>query len=795
MKYISLFSCIVFLLPINTFAQNSSLSIEKIMRDPKWIGTSPKSLYWANNGRLYFNWNPEQSEDDSLFFISINDHIPVKLPYHLRDKHISKDVIRYNSSGTSYCYNKNGDIIYVKKLGIEPLQVTNTIEYENLLCFTDNDSSLAYISDNNIFLWDLHTGSTLQFSDIKPGKKPQEKEEKKPDSREVILKAEQLRLFPNLKENVDKRKKVQDKKLKKSDKLPFSYYLNDNRLNQLRISPDGAVVTIISSIKEKEGVKTIVPDFVTESGYTLDIQSREKVGEDLHQNQMSFYSLELDSVFSMDLSDLPGIRKHPEFYNDYPAKRDSLIRKNSPRPSIIHEPKWAPTGHHAIIQVYSVDNKDRWICLFDGKNKVLKVLDHQHDEAWIGGPLCGSVYSQGYVTWINADDICFVSEKSGYSHLYLYSVKNNTSKQLTSGNYEIQEATLSYDKKNFYLVTNESHPGAQTIVRLDINNFKKEIITDEGTGLEDVSFSYDGKWVAYLESSLNIPWELYIQENKPNGKKFKITNKARSDEFLVYPWRKPEVVKIKVRDGTEIYSRVYKPSHQDPLKPAVIFVHGAGYLQNAHLWWSTYYREYMFHNLLTDLGYVVLDMDYRASKGYGRNIRTGIYRHMGGKDLDDQIDGAKYLAENYGVDPKRIGIYGGSYGGFITFMALFTHPNVFKAGAALRPVTDWLHFNHGYTAAILNTPSEDSIAYARSSPINFVEGFVNRLLICHGMIDTNVHFQDVVRLQQRLIDLGKDNWEVAAYPMEGHAFKYPASWIDEYKRIFRLFEEELRDKY
>jgi dienelactone hydrolase len=200
----------------------------------------------------------------------------------------------------------------------------------------------------------------------------------------------------------------------------------------------------------------------------------------------------------------------------------------------------------------------------------------------------------------------------------------------------------------------------------------------------------------------------------------------------------------------------------------------------------------MFHNFLVEQGYTVLDIDYRGSAGYGRDWRTGIYRHMGGKDLDDQVDGAKWLVAEQGVDAKRIGIYGGSYGGFITLMGLFTTPEMFAAGAALRPVTDWAAYNHGYTSNILNEPYTDSIAYRRSSPIYHAAGLKGHLLICHGMIDTNVHFQDVVRLSQRLIELKKDNWELAVYPLEDHGFVEPSSWLDEYKRIFRLFETHLK---
>lgn len=267
-----------------------------------------------------------------------------------------------------------------------------------------------------------------------------------------------------------------------------------------------------------------------------------------------------------------------------------------------------------------------------------------------------------------------------------------------------------------------------------------------------------------------------------------LTSSTRT-EFKRYNWHEPEIVTFKAEDGANVHARLYKP--ENPNGAAVIFVHGAGYLQNVHYWWSGYFREYMFNNMLMAQGYTVLDIDYRASAGYGRDWRTGIYRHMGGKDLSDHIDGAKYLVDSHNIDAKRIGMYGGSYGGFITLFAMFKHPDVIASGAALRSVTDWAHYNHGYTSNILNTPVEDPKAYKRSSPIYFAEGLQGNLLIAHGMVDTNVHFQDVVRLSQRLIELGKDNWEMAVYPVENHGFTTPSGWTDEYKRIFKLFENTI----
>jgi len=369
-------------------------------------------------------------------------------------------------------------------------------------------------------------------------------------------------------------------------------------------------------------------------------------------------------------------------------------------------------------------------------------------------------------------------------------IKTGAKKALTSGNWEVYNPELSRDGKYFWFTANITHPGIRHFYRMRIQGGTPEQITSMDGGNE-ISVSPDEKWLAIRHSKGNQPWELYLQENKTGVKAIQLTHSTTA-EFKSYPWRMPEYVTFTADDGATIYARLYRPEKPEQNGPAVIFVHGAGYLQNAHQWWSSYYKEYMFHNLLVDNGYTVLDIDFRGSAGYGRNWRTGIYRHMGGKDLSDYVDGAKYLVEKHGVSPQKIGLYGGSYGGFITLMAMFKHPDIFAAGAALRSVTDWAHYNHGYTSNILNTPVEDSLAYVRSSPIYFADGLQGALLMCHGMVDDNVQFQDIVRITQRLIELGKENWELAVYPVESHAFTEPSSWVDEYKRIYKLFEVNLK---
>ena len=269
---------------------------------------------------------------------------------------------------------------------------------------------------------------------------------------------------------------------------------------------------------------------------------------------------------------------------------------------------------------------------------------------------------------------------------------------------------------------------------------------------------------------------------------------TRTDAYKAIAWQQPRFVKVPSShfEGS-IAAKLYLPE-TEPGKtyPVVMFVHGAGYTQNVHHRFPYYFREQMFHNLLTREGFIVLDMDFRASEGYGRDWRTAIYRNMGHPELEDYLDGIDWLVANHQADRDRVGIYGGSYGGFMSLIAMFRAPDAFKAGAALRPVTDWTAYNHEYTSNILNTPEIDPEAYLRSSPIEFADGLKGRLLIAHGMLDNNVFYQDSVRLAQKLIELHKGGWELASYPMERHGFVHADSWYDEYRRIHELMRDTLK---
>ncbi len=788
MKQIFLLSLIVS--PFLAFSQNSSLTIEKIMQDPKWIGASPSSPSWSvGSDTLFFQWNPENAPSDSTYFITLKNHQPQKATPIQKRSMLNPRFVAFNENRTAMVFGMSGDIFY-KTLKPEKLvRITQTADFESNPRFSFNEKKIVYQRDQNLYAWDIATGQTTQlvnFSDQKSGPGGFSRESSSMTKEEKWLKNEQLHYMQVLKERKEKAdmRKAYNDQFKEEEFRKIS--TDGKRMVGLSISPDGGNISYSLSEAPKGGKNTIVPNYVTESGYTTDIPGRKKVGEPQGTASFFVYDRNKDTLIEIKTDGLEGVRNIPDFYKDYPKEYEALKKKNEPKEvSFGFNNPWSPDGKYLLIDIRSQDHKDRWLMIWDPSKQQLSQADHQHDEAWLGGP---GYYNVG---WVDGHTLYYQSEKTGYSHIYLYDVNNKQTRQLTSGNYEVLSADLSPDKKYFYITTNEVEPAQQQYYRLRIADSKQERVTTM-TGGNDVTVSPDGKNIAFLYSYTNKPWELYLQKNEAGSKAEQITNKAASTEWKSYPWRDPEVITFEARDGTKVHARVYKPNNPKPGMPAVVFVHGAGYLQNAHKWWSSYFREYMFHNLLADNGYYVIDADYRASAGYGRDWRTGIYRFMGGKDLTDNVDAANYLVKTYGVDPKRIGIYGGSYGGFITLMAMFTTPDVFAAGAGLRSVSEWANYNHGYTSNILNEPFTDSIAYHRSSPIYFVEGLKGHLLMCHGLVDENVHAQDIIKVTQRLIELKKENWELALFPVEDHGFVEPTSWMDEYKRIFKLFESVLK---
>ena len=746
---------------------NFDFSIKNIMRGPELYGRQPQDVRWsADNKWIYFTWlepgSPWQETAKRFRVRAIAGSKPERVSPAAFDSVGALVTTGDLSANARYQAVEYGGDIYLTDMQTgTSRQLTKTNARETQPQFSKDGSKVFYISNNNVFSIDLNGGMIQQLTDLHAGPAPVDSVP--PTGQRGRIEQQQRDLFDVIKDQVraDSIAKAAKRERESRGLKPY-FTQRGEELSRIVPSPDASAILLTTNIPATARGNDI-PRFVTQSGYTEEIHGRDNVGDVQGKGRVGFLNLVTGTL---------------TWLKPYPADTaDGFALPVG----------WSPDGKHGAFFGYTADNKMRVLQTVNAATGKLTTLETLRDSAWVDGP-CGF----GCAGWYDGGKrFYYVSEATGFAHLYTIAADGSDRRQLTSGKWEVLNVNMSPDEKTFYLQTNEPGPAEEQFYRMSVNGGAREKVTTK-SGRHRVTVSPNGQLLADVYSYVNRPPDLFLMPNKAGADESQLTV-SPSKEWLSFNWIAPELVMVPASDGVNVPGHVYKPADMgaQPNGAAVIFVHGAGYLHNVGNFWSEYPREYMFNQYLASKGYVVLDIDYRGSAGYGRDWRTAIYRYMGGRDLGDEVDASKYLTKTYNIDPERIGMYGGSYGGFMTEMALFTYPQYFGAGAAIRSVTDWAHYNHGYTSNILNSPQSDTLAYRRSSPIYFAEGLKDPLLILHGMVDTNVLFADDVRLVQRLIELGKENWELAVYPVEDHAFVRPSSWTDEYKRIFKIFEDNL----
>ncbi len=772
MRRFLLVLALILVAPLGAQSSRSfDFSIANIMRGPELVGRVPERIRWTPDSKwIYFYWLPPGTDwREPLRPFRVRAIAGAK-PESVSLAHMDSvgPLLEPGSPSPDRRFRAvayEGDIYVVDTRSSTARRLTATLARESDPQFGADGRHVYFVRDDNIFAIDLETGLLRQLTNVRPGPAPAEE---KPTPQRAALEATQRALFEVIRDEYRADSLEKAERARRDSAFAKPLYLEPNeRVAELAVSPSGRAAILITRIPAEKPRDTDVPRYVTRSGYVEEIKARTKVGDAQESGRVAF--VELPSGNAHWLHVIP----------DDTTKHPALIRVLG----------WNDAGTDALLFAVRRDWKARFLETVSASDSGARprVVDVLRDTAWVDGPCfgCGGWYDGGRRIW-------FVSEADGWAHLYTMAADGSDRRQLTTGRWEVLDAELSPDRKWFYLHTSERSPFEQHFSRMSVQGGSRVAIT-RATGGHEVTVSPNGELLADVYSTANRPPELFIMQSRPGASMAQLTTSPTA-EWLSFPWIAPEIVMIPASDGAQVPARIYRPGDlgAKPNGAGVIFVHGAGYMHNVHKYWSTYYREYMFNHYLASKGYVVLDVDYRGSAGYGRDWRVAIYRHMGGRDLQDEVDASRYLERTFGIPPSRVGIYGGSYGGFMTLMALFTEPEHFGAGAALRAVTDWAHYNHWYTSRILNLPEQDTVAYRRSSPIYFAEGLRAPLLMAHGMVDTNVEFQDIVRLTQRLIELGKSGWELAVYPVENHAFVRPSSWADEYRRIFELFERTLR---
>jgi len=448
------------------------------------------------------------------------------------------------------------------------------------------------------------------------------------------------------------------------------------------------------------------------------------------------------------------------------------------------------SGKFVAIDATDPPQKRRTITIFNMEDLSSNILFKDSTKGWM--------YNTNMEFAPATDRLMFQSEQDGWNHIYTVNPDGSGFKQHTFGEYDIPWASW-IDERTIAMATSEVDPGEIHLYKLDIiQNLPTKLTAEEGYR-RDFRMSPDRRFIVYKKTFFNEPFDLHVVDTVIPLREVQLTNSV-PEAFYEYDWQEEDYIRFTGRDGsTDLSMSVLKPEKRNPNgNPVVVFVHGAGSLQNVYKGWSNnYWREYMFHQYLTHQGYYVIEVDYRHSTGYGRKFREDVTNWMGKYETEDIEDGLAFLADNYEkADTSRVGIYGGSYGGFMALYAVGVSPDKFDAAAGLRSVTNWENYyyaNPGYTLPRLGKPDEDSLHYERSSPVTYADSLQRPVILLHGLIDNNVGFQDAVHYIERLIQTGNEDFEMMIYPTERHSFRDEDAWYDEYRRIFEFFNKHLKE--
>ena len=387
------------------------------------------------------------------------------------------------------------------------------------------------------------------------------------------------------------------------------------------------------------------------------------------------------------------------------------------------------------------------------------------------------VYTQKSDTYIDidqVDDLTYLSdgksflissERSGFKHLYHYAINGDLIRQITSGNWSVDEfAGINEDKNLVYYLSTEISPIERHLFSIDLKGKSKQQLT-KIPGTHTANFSSDFKYYISTSSNVNEPptTTLFRADGKPV--KVLAENSISLNHSVEYGFAKTEFLNIPLTGGEYLNAYMMKPQDfsEDKTYPVLMYVYGGPGSQNVMNRWNSN----MWHHLLTQEGYIVICVDNRGTGGKGKNFQHITYKQLGKYESEDQIAAAKYISEWPFIDKERIGIWGWSYGGYMSSLCLLLGHDVFKAAIAVAPVTNWRYYDTIYTERYLQRPQDNPSGYDDYSPVHHAEKLRGALLLVHGTGDDNVHFQNAVEFQNALIKANKQ-FDSFFYPDRNH---------------------------
>ncbi len=426
-----------------------------------------------------------------------------------------------------------------------------------------------------------------------------------------------------------------------------------------------------------------------------------------------------------------------------------------PRGALIARVYWTPDSLKLAVKRFNRVQNQLDLLLVEGASGSSRAILHEADPYWINNNDLFQFLSDGGFLW--------GSERDGFQHLYLYGPDGKLRKRLTEGNWEVTDlAGVDEVHQKVYFVSSEPSPLERQLYSVRLNGRDRTRIS-QGEGTHSISMSPDQSYYIDTFSSLTQPSNRTVHSaDGAEWAAYRTADHSLTDEYQVLP---TEIVSFKNSSGTLLYARMMKPANfrAGEKYPAIVMVYGGPGAQSVRNSWT----GANWDQVLAQRGFVIWQLDNRGSKGRGHAFETPIYHRLGKTELADQLDGLHYLIEQGFVDPARVGIYGWSYGGYMTLYSLLNAPETFRAGIAGAPVTSWRNYDTIYTERYMGLPSENAEGYSASSASTHAAKLESKLLMLHNMEDDNVLFQNTMQMAAAFEGAGK-LFDMVIFPQKTH---------------------------
>jgi dipeptidyl-peptidase-4 len=445
--------------------------------------------------------------------------------------------------------------------------------------------------------------------------------------------------------------------------------------------------------------------------------------------------------------------------------------------------EWAESSDELVIQRMNRHQNRIDILMAEAATGDGRVLFSETSDTWVDVDLD--------MTWVDGGKrFLWTSERDGYEHLYLYDRDGSLERQLTHGDWPVDAPKGVSDDGWVYFTAAKEGPLERQLYRVRLDGSGVERITDE-PGTHDVDMAPGAEYFLDAHSRNGDPTVVSVRDSTGSVLRTLVDNDEVRQKLAGMGLRQPEPFTFDTPDGVTLNGWMIKPPDFDPDRtyPVVMYVYGGPGSQTAADAWGG--RRYLFHQLLAQEGFIVASVDNRGTGGRGRAFKNITYLHLGEYESRDQVSAARYLGALPYVDASRIGIWGWSYGGYMTLLTLERGGDVFAAGASVAPVTDWRFYDTIYAERYMQTPRENPEGYRRSAPASpeNIDGLTADLLLVHGTGDDNVHFQNSVQMVHNLEEAGKQ-FRLMIYPNKTHSIAGTTTQV----HLFTLINDFFRDR-